>query len=198
MLERWIMSLCLVEAYLCARTENSSTCGAGNGLKSFGSGVGVPACIVCTSLVYSSRILPNMLSMNPSLSHPPCSPCVWCLCVWQWVWPPSMLSHALLSIGRLWHYGSTTLPFASTCFSSTFWLTTVSSLCLWPSPHCLWLSSSSFGPSLCSQAFLAFCLSHGEGWCVSFLFSLQSHPSLGKKEIKRRTSSEGTARRCEK
>lgn len=122
-----------------------------------------------------------MLSMNPSLSHPPCSPCVWCLCVWQWVWPPSMLSHALLSISRLWHYGSTTLPFASTCFSSTFWLTTVSPSVSYHPPRCLWLSSS-LGLSLCSQAFLAFVCLMGKGGVSRFSSPCSLIPPSERKE----------------
>lgn len=106
-----------------------------------------------SSLVWSSRTVPNTLSRNPSFSYPSCSPPVWCLCVWQWVWHPSMLSHALLSVSCLQHCESTILPLSSTCSFGTVKLTISSALCLFAHPlsppSCLW---GRLSPSDCLSA----------------------------------------------
>lgn len=81
-----------------------------------------PVLFVSDQFCFSIR--EHRLSLSPPLLFPR----VWRLCVWQWVWPPSVLSHALLSIRRLWHSELTIFPSSSTCFFITFWLTTSFSL----------------------------------------------------------------------
>lgn len=114
----------------------------------------------------------------PSLSS---SPHVSDVCVFGRVWPPSMLSHALLSITGLWRCGSTSLPFFSTCFFPTFWLTVIS-LCLpgcAPPPVSLSLLRGFLGLSVSPS--LSVCRSRGAGWCLS-LSSCSLFPPSAYKE----------------
>lgn len=99
--------------------------------------------------------------------------------VWQWVWHPSVLSHALLSIHRLQRCEATILPLSSTCFLGTVELTVSSALCLSLHPPrpplspllCLWGCLAAF-PSFCSHAPFAFVCRTAIGWCTFLVLFL--------------------------
>lgn len=144
---------------------NSSTFWTGN--RFLGSWFNVKPCIVCVTLVYSSR--PSVLSMNSPLSHPPPSPHVSDVCVFgiesglpacsHMLFYPSVASGA---VGRL-----PSLPPPPASLSVFGW----PSLFLTTPSFFLLLCPVSSLLSLAVHLLLGLCLSRGEEWSLSSLLS---------------------------